>query len=135
MIALAAVLLLAKRAMGLRLVHWQARGALAQLRPGLCFFALDNAADVEQVKGRAPGSSERASSFRRTEARAKRTLERPPDKQALAGELGQLFRPSSRALGGKSGMTRAGPLVLQEGSLPEGPRQTRFTVWLGEQRE
>lgn len=30
------------------------------------------------VKGRAPGSSEHASSFRRTEARAERTLERPP---------------------------------------------------------
>lgn len=135
MIFLAAVVLLAKRAMGLRLANWQARGALAQLRPGLCFFALANAAGSEQVKGRAPGSSERASSFRRTDARAKRTLERPPDKQALAGELGQLFRPSSRALGGKSGMTRAAPLVLQEGSLPEGLRQTRFTVWLGERSE
>ena len=78
MIILAALLLLAKRATGLRLVHWQARGVFAQVRPGLCFFALANAADSEQVKGRAPGSSERASSFRRTEARAKRTLERPP---------------------------------------------------------
>lgn len=37
-----------------------------------------NAADAEQVKGRAPGLSEHASSFGQTEARAKRTLERPP---------------------------------------------------------
>lgn len=81
MIVLAALVLLAKRAMGLRLANWLAHGALAQLRPGLCFFALANAADIEQVKGRAPGSSERASPFRRTEARAKRTLERPPDKK------------------------------------------------------
>ncbi|SDO77736.1 hypothetical protein [Ectopseudomonas guguanensis] len=37
-----------------------------------------NAADAEQVKGRAPGSSDHASPIRRTEARAERTLERPP---------------------------------------------------------
>ncbi|USR41300.1 hypothetical protein L1F06_007660 [Ectopseudomonas hydrolytica] len=135
MIVLAALMLLAKRFAGSLRSNWRAREAFAQLRPGLSFLALANAADIEQVKGRAPGSSERASSFRRTEARAKRTLEHPPDKQALAGELGQLFRPSSRALGGKSGMTRAEPLVLQEGSLPEGPRQTRFIVWLGERSE
>lgn len=37
-----------------------------------------NAADSEQVKGRAPGSSDHASPIRRTEARAERTLEHPP---------------------------------------------------------
>ncbi|ALN20479.1 hypothetical protein [Ectopseudomonas mendocina] len=37
-----------------------------------------NAVDAEQVKGRAPGSSDHASPIRRTEARAERTLERPP---------------------------------------------------------
>ena len=37
-----------------------------------------NAADAEQVKGRAPGLSEHASPFGQTEARAERTLERPP---------------------------------------------------------
>ncbi|MFN3769032.1 MAG: hypothetical protein ACK4TD_11720 [Ectopseudomonas guguanensis] len=37
-----------------------------------------NATDSEQVKGRAPGSSDHASPIRRTEARAERTLERPP---------------------------------------------------------
>ncbi|MFG0585466.1 hypothetical protein ACF8C1_19800 [Pseudomonas sp. zjy_9] len=37
-----------------------------------------NAADPEQVKGRAPGSSDQASPIRRTEARAERTLEHPP---------------------------------------------------------
>ncbi|MDU9408078.1 hypothetical protein RTH74_10770 [Pseudomonas sp. zfem001] len=37
-----------------------------------------NAADAEQVKGRAPGSSDHASPIRRTEARAERTLEHPP---------------------------------------------------------
>ncbi|MFT0623294.1 hypothetical protein ACMHYQ_11650 [Ectopseudomonas guguanensis] len=90
---LAAVVLLAKRATGLRLANWQARGALAQLRPGLCFFALANAAGSEQVKGRAPGSSERASPFRRTEARAKRTLERPPDETSLGWGVGAAFSP------------------------------------------
>lgn len=35
-------------------------------------------ADAEQVKGRAPGSSDHASPIRRTEARAERTLEHPP---------------------------------------------------------
>ena len=39
---------------------------------------LANAADAEQVKGRAPGSSDHASPIRRTEARAERTLEHPP---------------------------------------------------------
>ncbi|MFV9657572.1 hypothetical protein ACNFCK_22020 [Pseudomonas sp. NY15366] len=37
-----------------------------------------NAATLEQVKGRAPGSSDHASPIRRTEARAERTLEHPP---------------------------------------------------------
>lgn len=37
-----------------------------------------NATDAEQVKGRAPGSSDHASPIRRTEARAERTLEHPP---------------------------------------------------------
>lgn len=39
---------------------------------------LANATDTEQVKGRAPGSSDHASPIRRTEARAERTLEHPP---------------------------------------------------------
>ena len=37
-----------------------------------------NAADAEQVKGHAPGLSEHAPPFGQTEARAERTLERPP---------------------------------------------------------
>lgn len=37
-----------------------------------------NAADADQVKGRAPGLSEHASPFGQTEARAERTLEHPP---------------------------------------------------------
>ena len=37
-----------------------------------------NAADAEQVKGRAPGLSEHAPPFGQTEARAERTLEHPP---------------------------------------------------------
>ncbi len=37
-----------------------------------------NATDAEPVKGRAPGLSEHASPFGQTEARAERTLERPP---------------------------------------------------------
>ncbi|MFT0632278.1 hypothetical protein ACMFY5_09170 [Pseudomonas sihuiensis] len=39
---------------------------------------LADTADAEQVKGRAPGLSEHASSFGQTEARAERTLEHPP---------------------------------------------------------
>lgn len=93
MIVLAALMLLAKRFAGSLRSNWRAREAFAQLRPGLCFSALANAADVEQVKGRAPGSSERASSFRRTEARAKRTLERPPDETSLGWGVGAAFPP------------------------------------------
>lgn len=37
-----------------------------------------NAADAEQIKGRAPGLSEHAPPFGQTEARAQRTLEHPP---------------------------------------------------------
>ncbi|MFT0625781.1 hypothetical protein SAMN03159511_1127 [Pseudomonas sp. NFACC19-2] len=37
-----------------------------------------NAADSDPVKGRAPGLSEHAPPFGQTEARAERTLERPP---------------------------------------------------------
>jgi len=44
--------------------------------------------DAGSVNSRAPGSSEHASSFRRTEARAERTIERPPDKPACAHECG-----------------------------------------------
>ena len=81
-----------------------------------------------------------ASPFRRTEARAQRTLNASPE-TASAGEWGS-SAPRSRALGGKSGMTRAEPLVLLcgfqgKGSLgrrrrrcdrdryPNGPRRTR----------
>jgi hypothetical protein len=93
MIVLAALMLLAKRFAGSLRSIWRAREAFAQLRPGLCFFALANAADIEQVKGRAPGSSECASSFRRTDARAKRTLERPPDETSLGWGVGAAFPP------------------------------------------
>lgn len=94
---------------------------------------LSNAADVEQVKGRAPGLSDHDSPIRQTEARAKRTLEPSPIKTSLRTGAGEVLHlPSSRAPGGKGGMTRAKPLVLilapggqeREGSLPEGPRQT-----------
>ncbi len=53
--------------------------------------------------------------FRRTEARAQRTLERLSPEQPQPGSVGQLLRPRSRALGGKSGMTRAEPLVFRYG--------------------
>lgn len=49
--------------------------------------------DSGSVNSRAPGSSEHASSFRRTEARAERTIERPPDKQASAHECGAASPP------------------------------------------
>lgn len=49
--------------------------------------------DAGSVNSRAPGSSEHASSFRRTEARAARTIERPPDKTASAHECGAASPP------------------------------------------
>lgn len=45
------------------------------------------------VNSRAPGLSEHASSFGQTEARAKRTIERPPDKPASAHECGAALPP------------------------------------------
>ncbi|MBG0847235.1 hypothetical protein H3222_18690 [Pseudomonas chengduensis] len=42
------------------------------------FKGLTAALIAMSVKGRAPGSSDHASPIRRTEARAERTLERPP---------------------------------------------------------
>lgn len=78
-----------------------------------------NKGDIEQVKCRAPGLSDHASPVRQTEARAKRTLERTPYKTSLRTGAGEtLHLPSSRALGGKSGMTRAKPLVLKRKPLP-----------------
>ena len=55
-------------------------------------------------------------------APAQRTLEQSPTQPSLRTGAGEtLHLPSSRALGGKSGMTRAKPLVLilREGSLPK----------------
>ncbi len=45
------------------------------------------------VNSRASGSSEHASSLRRTKARAKRTIERPSDKSASAHECGAASPP------------------------------------------
>lgn len=81
MIILAALLLLAKRAKGSQRSEWRALGAFAQRRPGVLLIRLPACADASPVKCRAPGSSEHASPFRRTEARAKRTLERAPPKK------------------------------------------------------
>ncbi len=52
-----------------------------------------------------------AAPFRRTDARAERTLEPPPLDSLSRGVWGSSSAPRSRALGGKSGMTRAEPLV------------------------
>ena len=135
MIVLAAVVLLAKRAMGLRLANWQARGALAQLRPGLCFFALANAVDVEQVKGRAPGSSDHASSIRRTEARAKRTLERPPDKTSLGWGVGAAFPPQLPSPRRQERDDKGSALGVARGIVTRRAKTNSFTVWLGERSE
>lgn len=47
--------------------------------------------EVDQVKGRAPGSSDHASPIRRTEARAKRTLDPARIETASARECGSAF--------------------------------------------
>lgn len=54
---------------------------------------LANDADAEQVKGRAPGSSDHASPIRRTEARAERTLDPARTETASARECGECFSP------------------------------------------
>nr|WP_272888227.1 hypothetical protein [Stutzerimonas stutzeri] len=50
-------------------------------------------AEAEQVQGRAPGSSDHASPIRRTEARAKRTLDPARTETASALECGECFSP------------------------------------------
>jgi len=51
------------------------------------------ASEAEQVKGRAPGSSDHASPIRRTEARAQRTLDPARTETASARECGECFSP------------------------------------------
>jgi len=48
---------------------------------------------LDQVQGRAPGSSDHASPIRRTEARAKRTLDPARTETASALECGECFSP------------------------------------------
>src|SRR5690606_39769127 len=50
-------------------------------------------AEAEQVRGRAPGSSDHASPIRRTEARAERTLDPARTETASARECGESFSP------------------------------------------
>lgn len=50
-------------------------------------------AEAEQVRGRAPGSSDLASPIRRTEARAERTLDPARTETASALECGESFSP------------------------------------------
>lgn len=59
-------------------------GALLTSMPQLGF---------DQVQGRAPGSSDHASPIRRTEARAKRTLDPARTETASARECGECFSP------------------------------------------
>jgi hypothetical protein len=53
----------------------------------------DTDTEAEQVQGRAPGSSDHASPIRRTEARAKRTLDPARTEKASALECGECFSP------------------------------------------
>tara|TARA_R100000541_G_scaffold19035_1_gene28974 strand:- start:1185 stop:1559 length:375 start_codon:yes stop_codon:yes gene_type:complete len=50
--------------------------------------------EAEQVQGRAPGSSDHASPIRRTEARAKRTLDPARTEKPSLVSVGQLLRPA-----------------------------------------
>lgn len=53
----------------------------------------ETATEAEQVKGRAPGSSDHASPIRRTEARAQRTLDPARTETAFARECGAASPP------------------------------------------
>ena len=48
---------------------------------------------LDQIQGRAPGSSDHASPIRRTEARAERTLDPARTETASARECGECFSP------------------------------------------
>ncbi|SQC68055.1 Uncharacterised protein [Pseudomonas aeruginosa] len=60
------------------------------------------------------------STIRRTESRAERTLEPTSANSLRKGGRGSFISPASRALGGKSGMTRAEPLVFTGSVLRAG---------------
>ncbi len=87
---------------------------LANTLKALLLLCLIQAARTvaDPVKGRAPGSSEQLHRSGERKHGRSAPLNASPLKQPQLGSVGQLLRPRSRALGGKSGMTRAEPLVL-----------------------
>ncbi len=86
---------------------------LADTLKALLLLCLIQAARTvaDPVKGRAPGSSEQLHRSGERKHGRSAPLNASPE-TAFAGSVGQLLRPAPRALGGKSGMTRAEPLVL-----------------------
>ncbi len=97
-------------------------GGIHQLRAGragrsraLCSSSGPARTEPIPVKGRAPGSSERLHrSGERTHGRSAPLNASPPNSLSR-GVWGSSSAPRSRALGGKSGMTRAEPLVFRYG--------------------
>ena len=82
---------------------------LADTLKALLLLCLIQAARTvaDPVKGRAPGSSEQLHRSGERKHGRSAPLNASPLKQPPLGSVGQLLRP-----GGKSGMTRAEPLVL-----------------------
>ena len=115
---------------------------LANTLKALLLLCLIRAARTvaDPVKGRAPGSSEQLHRSGERKHGRSAPLNASPE-TASAGVWGSFSAPRSRALGGKSGMTRAEPLVLlcgfqgerslgrwrrrcDRGRYPNGPRRT-----------
>ncbi len=87
---------------------------LADTLKALLLLCLIRAARTvaDPVKGRAPGSSEQPHRSGERKHGRSAPLNASPLKQPPLGSVGSSSAPRSRALGGKSGMTRAEPLVL-----------------------
>lgn len=90
---------------------------------------------VEQVKGRAHGSSEQLHRSGERKHGRSEPLNAPRPEERSGHRAGGSFSPLPSDPTASGGMARAEPLVLREGSLPVGPRQTRCIVWLGERSE
>lgn len=114
------------------------RDALARSRDAGPTAALPLAGperEVDQVKGRAHGSSEQLHRSGERKHGRSEPLNAPRPEERSGHRAGESFSPLPSDPTASGGMTRAEPLVLREGSLPAGPRQIRCIVWLGERSE
>ena len=90
---------------------------LADTLKALLLLCLIQAARTvaDPVKGRAPGSSEQLHRSGERKHGRSAPLNASPPNSLRWGVWGSSSAPRSRALGGKSGMTRAEPLVFRYG--------------------